>query len=402
MSKKIIFTSILLLFLGSLLIPGSIKANEYIGDLVVFETDTGLLAIRDEANPIVGNMVNATFSASFISLIIGIDGPGKEWFFNDIDAYLYDDYFDFETKGLSYFHNESLGFTEKAQDLILYGNHSSYWESINYLPGLIYDIEQDEAAAWDMLDFLSTIETTKNNDLISELENNYNATWYQLNKIYEYIKEYMYMEVVPYLITIGLHAAERPELAEFETIDEIIEYYFLQQWANGTIVGEPGFRLDPIAHLTSYPYGFEVGIPEPTNMDLDSARKLWDVSSPYSLVNKNGLSKWNYAVKNPISDIANYLKIANEIDDWAFEHIISWLPTFQTDLMPVLAQYQYSLPLDTVTLGNAIQMLGIIIGAAFLGLTAILLLRNTVKGAKKEKEVAFLHNLSNKVNDKND
>ena len=39
--------------------------------------------------------------------------------------------------------------------------------------------------------------------------------------------------------------------------------------------------------------------------------------------------------------------------------------------MPYLAQYQYGLPMDSITLGNLLQIAGIGIGAALLGVGGI-------------------------------
>lgn len=422
MKKKLIITSVLLILLGSMAIPGGVMANNYINDLVEHETDTGLKRIREEANPIVGDMVNATFASSLICTVTSDGESYYETFFNDNStqgnySVTTGGYLEFVSLNLHYEGNIK-NFTKESQELILFGNYSEYSNyseyanSSNYLPGIIVEWYKElvegkkaEPAAWGMIDFLEKIENAQNNyQKRTWLEFNYNATWSQLNKLYDYIKEYLYYDIIPWSISEERHLQFRPELSVVKnSIDAIIGFYFHRQWANGSIISDPGFPLEPIAHLTDYPYGFEVGIPVATNMSLNSSRKLWDTDSKYSLVSKEGLKRWNYAVDQPNSDTADYLKVANDIDEGAFECIITWLPEFQSELMPVLAQYEYDLPMNAASLSNLIELMGYILGITFLGITAILLIRNAlhnVKGAKKEREAARLHEIANKVNDK--
>ncbi|MBD3211960.1 MAG: hypothetical protein GF311_05055 [Candidatus Lokiarchaeota archaeon] len=422
MAKKTIVLSVLLLIFGSLLVPGGIVAKEYIDDLVIHETDTGLLRIREEANPIVGNLVNGTFSSSLI-LVASQGGLSSENFFNEISqaANFTEESDGIKLKGLSFYYGVNLSFTEESQDLILFGNstvesdfssgpwnnYTDYRNSDYYLPGIVtefYDEQvngaESEAAAWGMIDFLELIDKAiKNTELQTKLENDYNATWSQLLNLTKYIKEYVYLEGVSWSISAGRHIGLRPELSIVEnSIDAIIEFYFMKQWANGSIVEDPGFPLEPIAHLTDFPYGFEVGVPLATNMSLNTSRNLWDPTNDYSLVNKNGLTRWNYAVKYPESAEANFLKIANNIDDGAYQIIIKWLPNFQKNLMPILAQYEYSLPMDSNSLSDMIFLIGFFTGLLLIGLSSYLVIRNSRKIAKKEREIARLNDITRKVN----
>jgi hypothetical protein len=425
MSKKLIVSSVLLLLFGSLLLPGGIVAKEYIDDLVIHETDTGLLRIREEANPIVGNLVNATFSSSLI-MVACQGGLASEDFFNEISqaANFTEESDGINLYGFSFYYGTNLSLTEEAQKLILFGNstvesnfasgpwnnYSEYRNSEHYLPGIItefYDEQingnEPEPAAWGIIDFLALVdEANKIPELHADLESFYNATWTQLSMLSQYIKEYIYIEGVSWSISEERHIGLRPELSVVEnSIVAIIEFYFLKQWANGSIISEPGFPLEPIEHLTNYPYGFEVGVPISTNMSLDSARKLWDPTNDYSLVNKNGLTRWNHAVKNPDSSESNYLKIANDIDDNAHQLIIQWLPSFQEKLMPILAQYEYNLPMNTAYLGSTIYLIGFLGGLLLIGLSTYIMIRNSRKTAKKEREVARLNDITRKVNKKN-
>ncbi|MBD3213787.1 MAG: hypothetical protein GF311_14350 [Candidatus Lokiarchaeota archaeon] len=168
--------------------------------------------------------------------------------------------------------------------------------------------------------------------------------------------------------------------------DEIAFEILLEQWANGTIFGDAlypdGFPL-PLGDKIAY--GFEVGIPDPTNMSLDSALALWNISSDYSLVSKTGLQKWFAAIEG---DTATYseLKTANALTNERMDLIIRWLPNFQKNVMPHLAQYQYNLPADSITLGNTIQLGGVLIGGITLGLGSTGLARNYVVKTRIRKK----------------
>jgi len=176
--------------------------------------------------------------------------------------------------------------------------------------------------------------------------------------------------------------------------DEIAFEVLLEQWANGTIFGEElypdGFPL-PLGGKVAY--GFEVGVPEPTNMSLESALALWNESSEYSLVTKSGLNKWFKAV-NSDDEAYSDLKAKNRLENDSMDLLLNWLPDFQHNLMPDLAQYQYSLPTDSISLANNIQLGGLTIGGLTIGLGSAGILGNylyryriqTNKGAPKSKK----------------
>ena len=184
-----------------------------------------------------------------------------------------------------------------------------------------------------------------------------------------------------------------PKLIYDEKAFEIL----LEQWANGTIFGDKlypqGFPL-PLGNKVTY--GFEVGVPEPTNMSLKSALALWNTSSDYSLVTKSGLNKWFKAVDGD-EEVYAELKTANELENDSMNLVLDWLPDFQRNVMPDLAQYQYNLPTDSITLANTIQLGGLIIGGLTLGLGSAgvagnylykhrILNRKSVPKSKKEME----------------
>ncbi|MFX1381818.1 MAG: hypothetical protein ACFFBP_05185, partial [Promethearchaeota archaeon] len=160
-------------------------------------------------------------------------------------------------------------------------------------------------------------------------------------------------------------------------------HLLLEQWANGTVMGnamyEEGF---PLPLVGGERVGFEVGIPEATGMSLESALALWDPESDYSLVNPNGLAKWFAAVAQDTDAYAELIS-ANGLDDHAMQCIINWIPNFQQNVMPYLAQHQYSLPTDSITLGNIIQIGGIGIGGLLVGIGAVSITGSVVSKRRK-------------------
>jgi hypothetical protein len=183
-----------------------------------------------------------------------------------------------------------------------------------------------------------------------------------------------------------------PKLLESElgynmTINEFAYQLLLEQWANGTIMGMVLFPggIDFHEFLPSLPAGttgFEVGIPIPTNMSIDSALLLWDPSNTHSLVNDIQVW-WNIDSKN--SNIYIETRDANLLDDKTMDMILQWLLNFKTNLMPFLAQYDMNLPMDATSLGNALQLGMIVGGVMVVGLSSTALTRSTVVRRKKKK-----------------
>ncbi len=154
------------------------------------------------------------------------------------------------------------------------------------------------------------------------------------------------------------------------------------QWANGTILGAvlfpyPGFPLPLKGGIV---YGFEVGVPTATNMTVESAYCLWDTSSEYSLVTPEGIAMWTKAVGGDTT-VYSTLKAENHLTDHAMGLLLVWLPKFQHNVMPYLAQESMDLPADSVTLANDLLYGGMAIGAAIMLFGVLVIARR----AKKRK-----------------
>jgi hypothetical protein len=180
-----------------------------------------------------------------------------------------------------------------------------------------------------------------------------------------------------------------PKLLESElgynmTLNEFAKVLLLEQWANGTIMemnlfpGGIDFH-DFVSSIPSGTIGFEVGVPIPTNMSLESALLLWDSSNPYSLVN-DIQSWWDIGSKHSVA--YNVTRDANLLDDKIMDMILQWLPSFRDNIMPFLAQVEYGLPMDSKTLGDTITTSMVITGSSIIGIGGLLIMRALLKRKK--------------------
>ncbi|MFX0176786.1 MAG: hypothetical protein ACFE85_11200 [Candidatus Hodarchaeota archaeon] len=221
---------------------------------------------------------------------------------------------------------------------------------------------------------------TKQEELIIE----FNLEEYQLRMLLDWLwVESVKWNLIPVLITLP------PPLGEGMTLSEYARVIFLEVWTNGTADGRVLYPFGfPLTLKAGTVYGFEIGYQDQfnpvisTNISLSSAESLWNVSNPYSLVNKQGLQDWYDAVENPNSAVAYGLMNAHNLENAQMEMILTWLPKFKDEVMPFLAQEDRNLPTDSKTLGNTIQIGTSITGGICIGLSVIGLIGNSIKKKK--------------------
>jgi hypothetical protein len=228
------------------------------------------------------------------------------------------------------------------------------------------------------------IEAADNLTIKESLRLDFNLESYQIDMILNWLwNESFKWNLVPVLITLP------PPLGEGMTLSEYAKVIFLEVWANGTADGRElypyGFPLELRATTV---FGFEVGYGsqktpvKPSNISLESARSLWNASNEFSLVNKNGLEEWFYAVENPESASTYGLKIANQLEDSEIDMILSWLPRFRDNVMPYLAQEEMDLIMDSTSLGNTILFSMSLTGGVLISLAGIGITRNIISKRK--------------------
>jgi hypothetical protein len=203
---------------------------------------------------------------------------------------------------------------------------------------------------------------------------------YQMDMILFWLwNESFKWNIVPALIIIPPPVGEGMILAEYAKV------IFLEVWTNGSADGRPLYPYGfPLKLKSTTVYGFEIGyksqsIPViPTNISLNSARLLWNLSNEFSLVNKDGLKEWFNAVENHDSAAIYGLMTANNLKEKEISMILEWLPHFRERVMPFLAQEKMNLPTDSKTLGNNIMLGTNLLGGALIGVAGIMLTRRFI------------------------
>ncbi|MFX1276131.1 MAG: hypothetical protein ACFFBP_06255 [Promethearchaeota archaeon] len=384
MSKKVAAAAIILIAFGGVSIPGGIVINNYIKDLTYSSIDEGLLGIRTEGIPMVEHMVNCTFFATFLNLLYNNDD-------NNLNSIFNDSLFEITALGIhvrsiaNYTGLGDLNYSYLACKRLLLGNETP---SLGYIPGLIEDIDTGEGIINFLEDYNEAqINTIKRNEMIDD----YKCNWDHLTYLVDYYNSFFVPETIPQLLP--LVSSLKPELAGLNNTLEIAEYYLYAQWAWGNLKPE-GFPL-PLGDIEVY--GFEVGYQGPginvtsTNMTREAMYLLWNTSNPLSLVIKTGVNAWLGAV-NGDAVLQSLLLTENNLTSESLAMILEWIPKFQQNVMPFLAQYQMGLPTDSITLGNIIQVAAIGLGGVCIGLGGVAITGNVVAKRKKlaKKQIGTL------------
>ncbi|MFX1366519.1 MAG: hypothetical protein ACFFCE_15500 [Promethearchaeota archaeon] len=429
MSKKLLIVSVILLGLGSGLIPGGIIIENYINQRVANSVDEGLLGIEEEAIPLivpmikdkgiprtlrkirdgtipiieqtikekgipqtlrgirdaaipiiepmikekgipqvlrgirdtgilfVEDMVEATFVAVLFEVIAITGGNvsgtpfgpiGMEAFFNDPNAAWV-----LVFSSISKFHGENLSYTVDAQNRILYGNSTTVPGYIPGIQGFLNDTSTG-AGVTKFLEQYYAANSSSTPDLNMTMQEKYNCTWYQLTKLEEYVMDFMINYAIPLVIENNLHVEYMPELAGLLSVNAIARAMFMEQWANGTILGDvlyPG-GIDFSEMLESVNeslVGFEVGHPFPSNITRKVAYALFN-DSLYSnaLTNDTGIEIWIEAYTNNI--VKEILRNEFNLTQTQMEMILSWLfeESFKDNVVPELMKLP---PPDGVGMG---------------------------------------------------
>ncbi|MFX1574234.1 MAG: hypothetical protein ACFFB0_15940 [Promethearchaeota archaeon] len=397
MSKKILVLSALLLTLGSGLIPGGILIADYINNRVANSIDEGLLGIEEEAIPLiepmikekgiprslrgirntaiseiepmikekgipqalrgirdvgisyVEDMVEATFVAVLIETM-AVTGGYVSLLGTFVDPIGIDPFFNNETTGVwayifwgvSRYHTEQLNFTEDAQNRILFGNSTTISGYIPGIQGFLNDTSTGAGVA-TFLEQYSASNSSETNELKEIMQENYNCTWYQLTKLYEYVYDYLIEYIIPDVIIANeLHVDYMPELAGLTSVNAIAKALFMEQWANGTILGEVQYPggidfSEMIEGINETLVGFEVGRITPSNITRKVALALFDdINYTNALTNDTGIEQWITAYTN--NTIKDTLMNEFNLTQTQMDMILYWLfeESFKDNVVPEL------------------------------------------------------------------
>ncbi len=250
--------------------------------------------------------------------------------------------------------------------LNLYNKTNSYsFLNITYNGDLPSLQESDGLAIW----ILANNTTLEANSSKNTLKNQFNLTDFQLNSILAWLWGYntsVKEDVVP-----GLFLYDRGM-----TLTRFSEMLFYAQWANGTLY--PNGLTLPIGIGVN---GWEVGVPIPSTISLKASESLFDETNVYALVSESGLQYWYGLLDNPDPLTYNNLKTFNYLNNGQINAIISWLPTFRDNIVPLLAQFQEGLPFNPSELSSSLLYGMTISGGvmAVIGVVMFILIKRKVK-----------------------
>lgn len=369
MSRRTLIISIVIITLGSGLVSGGVLTEDFINKLVIDSVDEGLLGIEEEAIPLIEpmikqkgipealrgirdlgipileEMVENTFVAVLINTFVNTGGEvfssfyppiGMERFFNNDTTGVWVIF-----SGVSQYHIEPLNFSEDAQNRILYGNSTTIPGYIPGIQGFLNDTSTGEGVA-TFIDQYCVANTSITSELNETMQQNYNCTWYQLTKLYEYVNDYLIELIIPIIIANNLHVDYMPELAGLLSVNEIAKALFMEQWANGTILNEVLYEegidfSEMLDEINETLIGFEVGRTSPSNITRKIAYALFDeIKYPNALTNDTGIDQWitsynNNTIKLTLMNDFNLTSAQmNMIHYWLFEE------SFQENIVPEL------------------------------------------------------------------
>ncbi len=304
-----------------------------------------LRGIRDEGISFVEDMVEATFVAVLIK-VMALDGGtvlgtyyppiGIENFFNNdtIGVWVF-------FSGVSHYHTEPLYFTEDAQNRVLFGNSTTVPGYIPSIQGFLNDTSTGAGVAL-FLDQYYNANSSETNELKEIMQENYNCTWDQLTKLHEYVCVYLIDLIIPIIIQNNLHVEYMPELAGLLSVNAIAKALFMEQWANGTILGEVQYPggidfSEMIEGINETLVGFEVGRITPSNITRKVALALFDeINYPNALTNDTGIDPWITAYTN--NTIKDNLMNEFNLTQTQMDMILYWLfeESFKDNIVPEL------------------------------------------------------------------
>jgi hypothetical protein len=359
MSKKTLLISLIVLGLGSGLIPTGFIIDRYVDNMVGDSVDDGLLGIQEGALPMVESMiaelgiprtlrdirevglkeleaiVNATFFMFLINMtlhepttlgVVPISLFFDRWiqwvliipvtFSSALQNMGYP-----PIKGISEYFQQDLWYGE-AKYFLMEGNGT--------LPGLI----GNNTMGTGVIDYLDLYDTALGNSTLEqELASGYNTTWTKLSKLTQYYREYFVPIAIPMLVD-NLETI-MPEYSGMNT-KEIAEMYFYEQWANCTLYSE-GIDFSAIVDELDEPlYGFEVGRNIPSNITREAINELWNEQNIRSILNDTGINEWILAQEN--QTLAEDLCIEFGLEPYQMALLLNWLwkESFKWNIVPVL------------------------------------------------------------------
>ena len=146
------------------------------------------------------------------------------------------------------------------------------------------------------------------------------------------------------------------------TVEELAELLFMEQWTNGTILGDVLFNdgIDFGEMMDGIPLGtigFEVGVPIPLNLTGEQCTALWDETNSSSLFSMDGMALWFEA--NSSAEMKETLRVKFALTEIQMQMILDWLflgeDCFSKSMIPPLIQFQYEMSMTDFALSLLLE-----------------------------------------------
>ena len=286
--------------------------------LKVKSTPDSLLGLKASINASIPDLINFATTAQLIAGSFGWLNATYGYdiatnaLFNDptfVDPYYY-------IPGVSNITGISQNYTLAARtNLLLNTIHDDYIDPFDF-HGLITDLETGTGVGeiYNLFWYIVFGGDGYTNAVIPAL---YNITLAQVTDMANYL-----WTIITYYVSGAFYATYGITTAEAAATG------FYRQWANGTFVDD---GIDIGGGLK----GFEVGVPEPTNMSLSTCIDLWNVSLSYTFVTESGLMTWLGAAAGNIT-LQTLLMSTFSLTAAQLTMLLTWLGNFVENITPAL------------------------------------------------------------------
>ncbi|MHA2283976.1 MAG: hypothetical protein ACXAC5_24320 [Promethearchaeota archaeon] len=287
--------------------------------LKVKSTPDSLLGLKASINASIPDLINFATTAqllagsfSWLNATYGFD-IGTDTLFNDpnfVDPFYY-------ILGVSNMTGIPQNFTLAARtNLLLNTIHDDYIPPYDF-HGLITDLDMGSGVKeiYEIFYYIAILGGDGYTNAV--LPALYNITLAQVTEIFNYLWTIITFYVPgAFFANYGITTAEAASTG------------FYRQWANGTFVSG---GIDLGGGLK----GFEVGVPEPTNISISTCIDLWDPLLPYTFVTEDGIMAWLGAAAGNTT-LQTLLMSTFSLSPIQLNMLLTWLGNFIENITPVL------------------------------------------------------------------
>jgi len=291
--------------------------------LTLRSTPSALLGLLAQMNGSLPNIIDYGTTAQLIDISINWLNATYGWdigtniFFNDTT---FTDPFT-TLLGVSNMTGIPQNYTLTARTNLLLNTFSDIYIPPYTFPGLITDLDFGTGVQrlYDIFWYITFGGDGYTNGVFSAF---YNMTLAQIADMANYL-----WTVITYYVPGAFFATHGITRAEAITTG------FYRQWANGTFFDD---GID-IGHFlgTSELKGFEVGVPDPSNISIATSAALWDPLNPLAFTNDDGIQVWAGAMGGNAT-LQTLLMTTFSLSVAQLTMLLNWLGNFITNITPSL------------------------------------------------------------------